>query len=419
MSSEPIHPSPEELFAYRDGELPAERRTLIEVHVASCHACRERIDRVSQLEAGLRQRPDAVGDEYYARLSESVLGKIGAGAVERTGARERAGAAARAEEARAAAAAGPPAEGLPAAEALPATEAAPRRERRRPDSPVEERRPRAPGFPWPALVSTVAAAGAVVVVVVLLFQQGPLRRPWDRVAALRAPAESAATAPGAPPTGAPESAGGSASAPVPAPAPAPGPLPVAEKKAATAPPAPAAGLEQKPAVASNLADRLAARAKEEKAAAPIVPAAPQTPPEVARSESKGLVRAATESGGPAKAPAPAAAPPAPPAAGETPYRALLRRHDLPSLWEEGRVSARSLLGAEPDLRALYMTGRAGADSARVRLYLAEAARLAYAAHPDSVLYTRIVHHYLRAIRIAGPESDVGRVARERLQSFSR
>ena len=31
MSVEPLHPAPEELYAYRDGELPAERRRAFEL----------------------------------------------------------------------------------------------------------------------------------------------------------------------------------------------------------------------------------------------------------------------------------------------------------------------------------------------------------------------------------------------------
>ena len=71
------HPSNEELFAYRDGELVGDRRLLIEAHVVSCQSCRELVDGMSAIEAGLKQRPEDVGDEYYARMTESVLAKIG------------------------------------------------------------------------------------------------------------------------------------------------------------------------------------------------------------------------------------------------------------------------------------------------------------------------------------------------------
>jgi hypothetical protein len=90
---------------------------------------------------------------------------------------------------------------------------------------------------------------------------------------------------------------------------------------------------------------------------------------------------------------------------------------LPPVWNE-RVSPDALGRAEPRLRLLYVTGRAGADSARVRLYLAEAARLRYAPG-DSALFDLIVHHYRRAIRLAGPGTDVARVAAERLGTLER
>ena len=61
----PHHPTSEELFAYRDGELPVDRRLLIEAHVLACAQCGERIDEMSAAEADLRQRPDAVEEEYF------------------------------------------------------------------------------------------------------------------------------------------------------------------------------------------------------------------------------------------------------------------------------------------------------------------------------------------------------------------
>jgi hypothetical protein len=83
------------------------------------------------------------------------------------------------------------------------------------------------------------------------------------------------------------------------------------------------------------------------------------------------------------------------------------------------VSADALERAEPELRYLYMSGQADSDSARVRLYLAEAARLRYVPGQDTTLYWRIVHHYGRAIRIQGYDSDVGKIARERLGTLGR
>lgn len=358
MSAESIHPSSEELFAYRDGELPAERRALIEAHVVSCHACRGLIDRVSGLEAGLRQWPDAVEGDYYAQLSSSVLERIGAAA----------------EEPAAAAPEPAAAGGAP------------------PES--EARLSRAPRFPWAALVSTAAAASAVVVVAVVLLQQGALRRPHPQRVVLRAPvsAESAAPVPGA----APEQVPPAASQPGGRAAPAATP----EKASPEG-----VGSANQIAARAKGGEQLLARAREEK-----------TAPERLDTGAKGEPSAPAE---PEAARAARIAAAAPPAAGGSPYQALLLRYGLPAVWEEGRVAPRALLAAERDLRTLYQAGRAGADSAGVRLYLAEAARLAYEASPDSALYDRIVHHYLRAMRISGPESDVGRMARERLQSFSR
>ena len=82
------------------------------------------------------------------------------------------------------------------------------------------------------------------------------------------------------------------------------------------------------------------------------------------------------------------------------------------------VSAEALANAEADLRSFYMSGGAGSDSGRVRLYLAEAARLRYAPG-DSVLYDEILRHYRRAIVLGGPYSRIARVAEERLRTLER
>jgi anti-sigma factor RsiW len=392
MSPDSIHPSSEELFAYRDGELPADRRALIEAHVIGCHACRGLIDRVSGLEAGLRLRPDQVEGDYYARLSSSVLERIGTGTAESSVAVPKP-----------AAAGGPP-------------------------RATEARLSRAPRFPWAAVVSTAAAAAAVVVVAVVLLQQGALRRPQPQRAVVRAPAAAESSAPADAESAAPEAetplaqtppaanqpGGHAASITSPGKA-APEGVGSANRIAARSKDgdqlaALAKGAEQ-PAARSNGADQLLARAKEEKAA-----------PERLDASAKSAPRATGELTAPAE-PEPArasrTAATAPPATGRSPYQALLLRHGLPPVWAEGRVAPQALLAAERELRTLYQAGGAGADSAGVRLYLAEAARLAYETSPDSSLYDRIVHHYLRALRLAGPESDVGRIARERLQSFSR
>ena len=70
------HPSHEELYAYRDGELPAERRLVVEAHVVGCRACRESIDEVSALEAQLRLAPDGVEEGYFDRLTERTMERV-------------------------------------------------------------------------------------------------------------------------------------------------------------------------------------------------------------------------------------------------------------------------------------------------------------------------------------------------------
>ncbi|HEU5310288.1 MAG TPA: zf-HC2 domain-containing protein, partial [Candidatus Eisenbacteria bacterium] len=70
------HPSHEDLYAYRDGELTAERRRVVEAHVVGCRACRESIDEISALEAQLRMAPDAVDEEYYDSLAARTMARV-------------------------------------------------------------------------------------------------------------------------------------------------------------------------------------------------------------------------------------------------------------------------------------------------------------------------------------------------------
>jgi hypothetical protein len=99
------------------------------------------------------------------------------------------------------------------------------------------------------------------------------------------------------------------------------------------------------------------------------------------------------------------------------YDELMSRFGLPPVWDSS-VMPEALGRVEPALRNLYVTGRAGSDSARVRLYLAEAARLRYAPG-DSTLYQEIQRHYQRAIELAGPDAETARVAEQRLRSLER
>ena len=94
------------------------------------------------------------------------------------------------------------------------------------------------------------------------------------------------------------------------------------------------------------------------------------------------------------------------------------RYGLPPVWDGTHVSPEALANAEPDLRSFYMSGSAGSDSGRVRLYLAEAARLRYAPG-DSVLYGEILRHYRRVIALGGPTSRLARIAEERLRTLER
>jgi hypothetical protein len=393
MTDPSFHPSPEDLFAYRDGELSQEQRLLVEAHVSGCRSCRERIDAMSGLEAALRRRPDEVGEEYYAAMTGSVLGKIRSGAVVP-------------EEAPAGRAVAPEAPAVE--EPGPQVEAPAGRAPHAPFGGEEPRRHRAPAFPWAPLVSTVAAAAAVCVVVVMLVQQQGM---FQRVASAPPAREQVGQRGKGPAEPAP--ATGTAPAP-------PAPAPVASREAA---PSPAPGAAEEAAPALPAAARELAAEKQ----APATPAADaqDQPRAASRPEEKVTASAPAQLKTAARiAPEPTtAAPPAGAAKGEagTGYDALISRYGLPSLYDPGTASDAALRRAEPALRDFYMAGGAGADSARVRLYLAEAARLRYEAQPDSALHETVAHHYWRAIRIAvrtlGPGSDVERTARARLDSL--
>jgi len=81
-----------------------------------------------------------------------------------------------------------------------------------------------------------------------------------------------------------------------------------------------------------------------------------------------------------------------------------------------------VLRAEPSLRNLYRTGGAATalDSARVRLYLAEASRIRLgSASPDSATTEDIRHHYRRAIQLGASDPVTQNTARARLEEFER
>ena len=385
-----MHPPSEELFAYRDGELGPEKRAVVEAHVMGCTICRALIDQVSALEAELRQSPDHAPAGYLDHLGEAVRARLAVPGAER--ALEEPGIA--------------PVERPRLEPVIP-----PRAERGR----VKE----APKLPWAAVVGTASAAVAVMVVVVILIRQGPYQRmvmPERRTVATAPPAETRSE----PAAGALDqqkretpATEGAKNAPAPA-----------ETKAKeTATPGSSWGkvTPQEKSIASNetrsdqdLRDQLAKKADEVAMKAPA--AASQAPTMEMYKDNGSREEAAkvAERGRDMKLQA------KPRDSGliqESGYQAILKRYGLPPVWNR-TVTPSTLANAEPDLRSYYMSGGAGQDSARVRLYLAEAARLQYAPG-DTELYDEIRHHYQRVIELAGPDDEVARVARDRMKSLEK
>jgi putative zinc finger protein len=227
----------------------------------------------------------------------------------------------------------------------------------------------APSLPWAAIISTVSAAAAVMVVVVILIKQGPYQRmftPGPKATASRTPAAKNEVAPA--------------------------PAPTEEGKDRLQKRADEVAMKTAPAPAPA---GLAAREEANKAARP------ESMFQMVGGEPSAAVGSLSEE-----------------AARSPRYAAILARYGLPPLWDGARVAGEALANAEPEFRSLYMSGIAGRDSARVRLYLAEAARLRYAPG-DSTLYLEILHHYRRAIELAGPDAETARVAAERLRTLER
>ena len=376
-NTDPNHPRSEDLFAYRDGELPPERRALIEAHVSGCSTCRALIDQVSSLEAELRRSPDRSPAEYLEHLHESVRARI-------------------------AVPGGEPGDEMAVKRAArpsvaPAERGAGTRRGRRgapdEDQPGEDGRVKdAPGLPWAAVLSTASAALAVLVVAVILVKQGVYLRATAPVPmkSSEAPAEGVPAAPGestaAPGARTVEKLAGNL----------PGPEGAKEARAKDQ----LAKLEQKKGKeAADQAGKVLEGLREERTMARQAPAPMASAPESAnravtsRSHADEQLAAGSE------------------------YGAVIRRYGLPPVWDE-QVASETLERAEPELRTLYVSGGAGADSARVRLYLAEALRLRYTPG-DTTLYEGIVHHYRRAMALARTDPDAARVAEERLRSLER
>jgi hypothetical protein len=402
MKHDPLHPSSEDLFAYRDGEMVPEKRAIVEAHVMGCSVCRSFIDQISSLEAEVRQSPDRAPAGYLEGLHESVRARIATAASGAEAGKER-----RARGAADDRVIGGGAEPWKARERGSEEESA-ARERGR----VKE----APSLPWAAVISTVSAAVAVMVVVVILIKQGPYQRmitPRPKTAETHPPAGGAPTKQ--------ESAGGvsveperSRAADLEAKAGAGG----KKDQGAAGSETPPEELQGAPAVTDEaFRDRLAKRADE---VTQKTEPAPAQIGEVAREEAN---RAAAPDSHFETLRALSAAPGAPGApSDEAPpsprYAAILTRYGLPPVWDRDHVSSEALANAEPELRSLYVSGSAGSDSGRVRLYLAEAARLRYAPG-DSVLYDEIQRHYRRAITLGGPSSRIARLAEERLRTLER
>ena len=364
------HPSNEDLFAYRDGELTGEERLLIEAHVVSCATCRELVDGMSGIEADLRSRPDDVGEEYYARMTDSVLAKIGGKSQDR---------------------ARRPAEDVP------------RAERRRPDSEPDADGPRRrPLLPWFGVVGTGAAAAAVLVVVVMLAQR---QGEW-----VRAPRPASPDAPEEPLATFGDSA---------------------VERTDEAEEGKLAGEKQKPerlardgkgVAREEDAPALAKRDANSGANEPATISAEDVVTANKKMEARKDESSAAPSAGMS---APRAQAPSAAAVGEVAgiaptgeYAEVLRAHNLPPVFDPARVDRDALLRAENDLRYIYQAGRVETDSARVRLYLAEAAR-AKVDLADSAAVEGVIHHYLRTIRLAREDPAVATVARRRLADFLR
>jgi anti-sigma factor RsiW len=73
----PCEERAEALSAYQDGEAGPEERREVEAHLRACPACRERLDALAALRAGLRAWPDAAAAPGLSDrpLEESVRGR--------------------------------------------------------------------------------------------------------------------------------------------------------------------------------------------------------------------------------------------------------------------------------------------------------------------------------------------------------
>ncbi|MGH7681484.1 MAG: anti-sigma factor family protein [Candidatus Eiseniibacteriota bacterium] len=387
MALNQLHPSREDLFAYRDGELKPDRRTVIEAHVLGCHVCKELIDEVSALEADLRSRAEAPGEGYFERLTDQVMTRIQTG------------------------------------------EAAPQGERRRSEAEMEweAKRARAPRIPWLALISTASAAATVLVIAGLLIRQGAVLKNPPKASVLERSAPDAASRAKRDSLGAQggdKDAAGKKRANreiVSKEVRAQG-----DEKAARQEPSKqeaSANLTHQPPAIGKASSSAGPEENKAKTSGNIIdqglfkstPTDQQQKP-ADQSQKDALGMAAPSARAPVAADESAAG-----ADLKTPadprFAAFLERYGLPPTWGPG-VSDESVLRSEAALRNLYRTGGIGSpvDSARARIYMAEAARARESA-PDSTTVEEIIHHYQRAIRLSGGDAEVRRIAAQRLQDF--
>ena len=378
------HPTSEELFAFRDGELGLEKRGLIEAHVVSCSACQSWLDGMSDAEGMLRQQRPEPDESYFDTLTRSVMARVAPATQD-------------APRKTPAPAAVPKAAGDRAAET-------PRVRPGRRRSLDDEPRGRAPRLPWPAIISAVSAAAAVVVVVVLLFQRqdawrhapspagiglgkDAVRETKEEAPTSQAPADERVAA--EPPAQADEGVAAKLET-----------APKSQEERAPVAPSPGeatAANRPEPEIRSQNAEDAMPELALQKAAA----VAPAKDAEGLRSRAGAEPQAAAGNTGVAE---------------ESAFAPLAARYGLPTLYDPSTVPSDALLRAEPEIRFLYQSGRAGADSARVRLYLAEAARTRAGDSPDTETYDTIVHHYQRVVRLAR-DPETARMARERLEDF--
>ena len=412
----PNHPTHEDLFAYRDGELDHEKRGLVEAHVLSCTACAARLEAVSDAEGFLRPMHAEPPGGYLEDMTESVMARVTSSVAARGGvAKASPGASAAGAGAGAGSAASRGGGRAPA-------ESRERPGRRRQFDDVE--RGRAPRLPWPAIISAVSAAAAVVVVVVLLFRsQGTssrlagVRSNEPTLDAKEKRADEASKQVASAPEREPGAADGAA---------------MNDKDVGSAAgqapdanaPAPSSAVHGLAAKSEDLrlnrqetSGNLQATPPAERDEAAITSQNANDVMPQAALEKRDQAAPSVDRFNAARAKALAETPSAAVAAPSgSEFAPLVARYGLPPLYDPSRVSNETLLRLEPDLRMLYQAGRAGDDSARVRLYLAEAARLRAGDSPNEETYDAIVHHYRRAFQLAR-DPETRKMALKRLDDF--